>query len=302
MASRSTMERIGDLYQKSFPIIILLPALIIGGIVLVYPLINGVLLSLTNYTTYVPKYNWVGIKNFITLFRDPIYWEVIFNSFFIVFLSVTVQASFGMIISLLLNSDVPFRGFFRSCIFIIWIIPMIVVSLLWMIIFNSEFGILNYVLVKLGLIKENIFWLGQPWPAKFALIITYGWRGVPFFMVMLLAALQTIPQDIIDASKIDGATNIKRFRFITIPFIKHILLLSCLLSTVRLFQDITLIYILTNGGPMYSTTTLAIHVYKEAFTSMFIGKAAAIGVTWLIILFTLAIFYVRMVTKTEFRK
>jgi multiple sugar transport system permease protein len=119
---------------------------------------------------------------------------------------------------------------------------------------------------------------------------------------MILAGLQTVPTTITDAATIDGANSFQRFFIIILPFIKHILILAALLSTVRLFQDITLIFILTSGGPVYSTTTLAIHVYKLAFDSFQMGKAASIGVTWLILLFFLAIFYVRMVTQSEFRK
>jgi ABC-type sugar transport system permease subunit len=119
---------------------------------------------------------------------------------------------------------------------------------------------------------------------------------------MILAALQTIPGDIVDASKIDGAGAFQRFVYITIPYIRHILLLSCLLSIVRLFQDITLIYILTLGGPKNATTTLSVYVYKQAFQSFQMAKAAAIGVTWLLFLLLLAVFYVRLVTRGEFRK
>jgi multiple sugar transport system permease protein len=207
-----------------------------------------------------------------------------------------------LVIALLLNTALPLRGFFRGAVFIIWIVPMMVVSLLWMIIYNSEFGILNHVLKSIGVIRNYIFWLGKPWPAKFSIIITHGWRGIPFFMVMILAALQTIPREIVDAGRIDGAGALQRFFYITIPYIKHILLLACLLSIVRLFQDITLIYILTLGGPMNATTTLSVYVYKQAFQSFQIAKAAAIGVTWLIVLFVLASFYVRLVTRGEFRK
>jgi multiple sugar transport system permease protein len=296
---RSPMTR--GLYGKLYPYLLLLPAFLIAGVVLVYPLLNGIALSLTSYTMLVPQYAWVGLRNFVLLFKDPVYWEVFLNSLFIVFVAVVIQVSLGLVVALLLNAAVPLRSFFRGAVFIIWIIPMMVVSLLWMIIYNSEFGILNHILKSLGLVREYVTWLGRPWPARSAIIITHGWRGVPFFMVMILAALQTIPTDIVDASKIDGAGAFQRFVYITIPYIRHILLLSCLLSVVRLFQDITLIYILTLGGPKNATTTLSVYVYKQAFQSFQMAKAAAIGVTWLIFLLVLAVFYVRLVTRGEFR-
>jgi multiple sugar transport system permease protein len=284
------------------PYLLLVPAFLIAGFVLIYPLVNGVALSLTSYSLIDPGYRWVGLKNFRDILSDPVYWEVFLNSILIIFTAVLVQLILGLVVALLLNTEVPLRGVFRSSVFIIWIIPMIVVSLLWMVMYNSEFGILNYLLKRFGLIGRYINWLGRPWPAQAAHIITHGWRGVPFFMVMILAALQTIPADIVDAARIDGAGTVQRFLVITVPFIRHIVLLSCLLSVVRLFQDITLTLILTQGGPIYATTTLGVHVYKEAFVTFQMGRAAAIGVTWLLFLILLAAVYVRMVTRTEFRK
>lgn len=289
-------------YEQALPYLLLIPAFFIAGVVLIYPLLNGLRLSFTDYSLIKPSYTWIGFQNFKTIFSDPVYWEVFLNSIFIIFSSVAVQLLLGLAIALLLNKHIPLRGLFRSSVFIIWIIPLMVVALLWMIIFNSEFGILNFVLKEIGLIGKFIPWLGRQGAAKAAIIIVQGWRGVPFFMVMILAGLQTIPKDITDAATIDGANSVQRFFVIMLPFISHIVVLSALLSTVRLFQDITLIYILTNGGPVYATTTLAIHVYKEAFTNFQMGRAASIGVTWLIFLFILAVFYVRMVTKHELQK
>ncbi len=291
-----------QLQPRFLPYLLLIPAFLIAGFVLIYPLVNGVALSLTSYSLIDPGYRWVGLENFRDILTDPVYWEVFLNSILIIFTAVVIQLVVGLVVALLLNTEVPLRGLFRSAVFIIWIIPMIVVSLLWMVMYNSEFGILNYLLKRLGLIDQYINWLGQPWPAQAAHIITHAWRGVPFFMVMILAALQTIPADIVDAARIDGAGSLQRFRVITVPFIRHIVLLSCLLSVVRLFQDITLTFILTNGGPVYATTTLGVHVYKEAFVSFQMGRSAAIGVTWLLFLILLAVAYVRMVTRTEFRK
>jgi multiple sugar transport system permease protein len=176
-----------------------------------------------------------------------------------------------------------------------------VVALLWMVIYNSEFGILNYCLQAAKLTDHNLVWLADLGLAKLAIIIIYAWRGVPFFMVMILAALQTIPQDIVEASKIDGAGAYKRFFAITLPYITGVLTLCCLLSIVRLFQDITQIFILTQGGPLYATTTFAVYVYQNAFVNFDMGRASAIGVTWMLLLSIIAIFYVRLVTKKQLR-
>lgn len=288
--------------EALLPYLLLIPALAVAGIVLIYPLVNGILLSFTDYTIIRPVSRFVGILNYLNLFTSPVYWEIFGNSIFMVFTSVLLQVSIGLSLALLLNSVMPLREFFRSLVFMIWIIPMIVVSLLWLMMFNSEFGIVNYILEKLGIIGSFICWFGEPVAAKITIILAYMWRGTPFFMVMLLAALQTIPQSIIDAAKIDGAGGIQRFIHIILPSIIEILILTSILSVVRLFQNIIFIQTLTGGGPLNSTTTLAIEVYKKAFVSFRMGEAAAVGVTWLLFLFFIGYFYLRIVTKREFQR
>lgn len=288
-----------NIIDKLIPYFLLIPSLIIAGIVLIYPLINGVLLSFTSYSLINPIYKFVGLRNFYEIITSSEYWDIFGNTIFILFTSVFFQFLFGFGIALALNRNFSGKNIYRGLIFLIWVIPEIVVALLWMIIYNSDFGILNFFLQKLGIIDGNLYWLGAPLPAKFALIIDYSWRGIPFFMVMNLAAMQTIPQTIVEAAKIDGANAVKRFFIITIPFIKDLLGLSILLSIVRLFQDVTQIMTLTNGGPVNATTTLALNVYKRAFVSFQMGPAAAVGVTWLIFLVVLAAFYIKSLTRGE---
>jgi multiple sugar transport system permease protein len=287
------------LKDRLTPYLLLIPALGIAAIVLVYPLINGISLSMTNYSLITGTKDFVGLENFLRLFRSEDYWKVFFNSIFLVFSSVFAQFLCGLFFALLLNRKIKGRNFYRGLLFSIWIVPEIVVALLWMIIYNSDFGILNYVLSSIGIIKNPIKWLAFPTSARYALIIVYAWRGIPFFMVMILAALQTVPTTIVEAATIDGAHAVQRFFAITVPYIRDILLLSCLLSVVRLFQDVTQILTLTNGGPVNATTTLAIDVYKKAFTRYQMGEAAAVGVTWLLFLMIFATYYIHLVTKRE---
>jgi len=286
--------------DRVFPYVLLIPALLVGGIVLVYPLVNGVILAFTDYTMINRQYNWVGLANFISNFKSAVYWEVFGNSLLIVFSAVLIQLVFGLSLALLLNARIPGRNIFRSSVFLIWIQPEIVTALLWMIMYNSEFGILNFVLKELGLIDEFVIWLNDPQASKLSLIIVYGWRGIPFHMVLILAGLQTIPQDIVEQSTIDGAGPMRRFWVITFPYIREIIILVFLLSVVRAFQDVTQVFVLTNGGPVYATTTLALRVYNMAFQNFQLANAASVGVTWMLFLLIIAYFYVRLVTKREF--
>jgi len=287
------------LIDRMFPYLLLLPALIIGFSVLLFPLVNGLILSLTKFTMLNPIYSWNGITHYIKLFKSDVFWEVYGNSIIMVFSSVAIQFIIGFTLALMLNSKIYLQGALRSFVFVIWIIPEIVAALLFVILYNSDFGIFNYILTSLHLIEEPVRWLGEPIPAKLSLIFVYGWRGIPFHMVMLLAALQTVPSELEEAAIIDGANRIRRFLAVTLPSISHIIILCWLLQIVRAFQDVTQIMMLTKGGPIHSTTTLAIYVYNTAFTSFDMGKAAAVGVTWMIFLLILSIFYVKIIAKGE---
>ena len=287
--------------EYTFPYLLVAPAFLICCMVLVYPVAHAIILSFTDFSLIRPgRYNWVGISNYVELLKSIEYWIILFNCVFIISLAVFMAAFIGLSLALILNMNIFFRSFFRSAVFTIWIVPIMVISLLWMIIFNADFGVLNTILLRLGIIENKIMWLGQKWPARFALVVTYGWWGIPYYMTMMLAALQTIPRDIIEASIIDGAGPLQRFYKITLPYISHILLLCCLISTVRLFQDVTAIFALTSGGPVNATTTLAMKVYIEAFRKFQMGSASAIGVTWLILLLLLANQYLKLVVKKEY--
>lgn len=285
------------LRSSLFPYLLLLPGFAISGIVIVYPLLNGIYMGFTDFSLINQTYTFNELHNFVQIFTKPMYRLVFFNSIFIVFVSVFWQLFFGLVLALLVDSKIPGEKIFRSTIFIIWIIPMMVVTLLFFVIFNTEYGIFNHLMNRLHLISRNVAWLGERWPARIALIITYSWRGIPFFMVLLLAALQTVPQELVEAARIDGARDWHLFRFITIPFIMPIAVLACLLSSIALFQDITATFIMTNGGPVYATTTVGLFIYKEAFQNFQMGQASAVGTIWLFFMVLLAFLYVKVVSR-----
>lgn len=287
-------------FDKLLPYLLLLPAFSIAMVILVYPFVNGLILSFTSYSLIQPEYIWVGFKNYIQIFSDPIYYEVVFNSFFILLIGTAVPVLIGLVLALLFDRPNLFLGVqLRGLVFIIWIIPMVVVALIWRVIFNADFGIMNFMLERAGLLHHKLRWFAGDWSARFAMIITYSWRSTPFFMVMILAALQTIPQTIVESAVVEGSTAVQRFFYIKFHYLKKIIFLAALLNVVRLFQDITLMYVQTGGGPGYSTTTLALHVYKYAFNNLQSGIAASIGVTWLVFLLILAGLYMRILQANE---
>ncbi len=282
-----------------FALILIVPCFIVMGLIIVYPLFRAVFMSFTDYNLLRPQFGWVGLQNYLNWFSNEIFWEVLLNTVLFSLSSVGLSLIVGLVLALLLNRDIVGRRFFRGAILMIWIVPWVVVSFLWLYMFNPNYGLFNYLLYRLGIIDEFLPWFAQPNLAKMSILIVYSWRSIPFMMIMLLAGLQTIPNDVIDAAEIDGAGAIARFRWVTIPYLKQILLIVFLLQTIRLFQEFTLIYLLTGGGPIYATTTLSIHVYQTAFQSYEMGTASAIGVTWLIFLMVFGFLYIKIITKKE---
>lgn len=286
--------------NTKFIIGLLAPAISIVGLVIIYPIIQAIYVSLTNYSLASTSVEWIGFKNFIDVLSNKTFWEVILNTVIISGSAVFFQAFFGLIMALLLDQEIKGKNFFRGLILINWVIPLIVVALLWMWIFDPEYGIFNFLLNKIGLLETYKVWLGRPILAKISIIITETWRGIPFMMVMFLAGLQTIPKSIVESAQIDGAGPLAKFYYITLPYVKQIGMIASMLSLIRLFQEFDIIYIMTGGGPLYSTTTMSIHIYNTAFNSLNMSKASSMGVIWLIFISCFALVYSKILTQQEF--
>ena len=278
-------------------VILFLPGLIITSIFMIYPLINGLLISLTNESPIRPFTRFIGLDNYIYLITYPVFWEIILNNFIIIGSSIFISIFFGFSIALLLNQKLRGTYFFRISIFQIWVVPWISVAILIGWIFNSDYGVVNYIFIELGLFENKANWFGNSILAKIVIIIGFAWRMIPFMMVVSLAAIQSIPNEIIEASKIDGASYFQRLRYVVLPLLKNILFILCLLQLVKLFQEITLPWVLTGGGPINSTTTLSLYVYKLAFINWDFGLASAAGWLWLIFLLIFSFFYFHFFNK-----
>ena len=235
---------------------------------MIYPLINGFLISLTNESPIRPLTRFIGLDNYLYLITNPTFWEIILNNFIIIGSSIFISIFFGFSISLLLNQKLRGTYFFRVSIFQIWVVPWISVAILIGWIFNSDYGVINYLFMEVGLFDSKANWFGNSTLAKIVIIFGFAWRMIPFMMVISLAAIQSIPNEIIEASKIDGASYFQRLIYIILPLLRNILFILCLLQLVKLFQEITLPWVLTGGGPINSTTTLSLYVYKLAFIKL----------------------------------
>lgn len=278
-------------------LLLLMPALLFAAAFLVYPLGNGLWLSLTNASALRPKAKFVGLANYTYLLSTSEFWTVIFNTIVLVGGAIALSTAVGLALALLVNRKLPGVALFRAGIFQIWIVPWISVAILWGWIFNADYGVVNYLLMDVGLIRAPVNWFADTTTARLVIILGFAWRMIPFMMVVSLAALQTIPAEILEAAAVDGAAPMQRFLRITLPILRPMLVTLALLQLVKLFQEITLPWILTQGGPVNATTTLSLYTYKLAFQQWDYGLAASAGTLWLILLSLVAFVAVRLTRR-----
>lgn len=283
-----------------FALLLTAPGLALLAAVVVYPLITALITAFFKQSLVEPGREFVGFQNII---------DVLTGDFFrllgqtLVFTVGTTIAPFvvGFGLALALNTRIRGAKVMRGLMLIPWLIPGVVVSFLWMWIFNANYGVLNSLFETLGLIDEPQAWLANPTSAMVAVIVAKTWQSFPWMMVMLLAGLQTVPIELHEAAEIDGAGTARRFFSITVPQMQGIIGLVLLLEFIWNFQHFDIIYVLTGGGPAGSTQTFATAVYETAFDGFDLGHAGALGLLWMVLLMGLVVVYVRLSEKGEKR-
>lgn len=277
------------------PYLLILPALIIMCGVLVYPLGKVFYLSLQHYNPTRPFSNgFAGLDNFITIFTNKEFYNALSVSARFVAAEVALQLVFGMIVALILNQKFKGRGLFRAVTFIPWALSGVLTAVLWSIIFNQHFGVLNDILMRIGLIREPVAWLANTDCVLGSVIVAELWRGIPFFAISLLAAMQGLPGDVYEAAMVDGSTKWQTFCYITLPMLKDTIVLSTLLRTIWEFNSVDLIYSLTGGGPIGKTTTLSMLIANQAIKTSNYGYGSALSVISFVILGCIAVAYVKL--------
>src|SRR5262245_19576124 len=228
----------------------LLPvAIALGGTVL-FPILKAMQMSLYNHVLIKPQeYGFVGLANYARLVRDDVFWLNLWNSFVWVFGSVSLQFLGGFAAALLLHQSFRGRALVRTLTLLPWIIPGVVVALIWEFIYQPNYGLLNDILSRAGLMTERVAWLSSPALAMSAVILTNIWRGVPFFAIMLLAGLQAIPTELYEAARVDGASVFQRFLHVTLPLLRPIIVVATATRIVWTFNYADLIFVMTSGGP-----------------------------------------------------
>lgn len=245
---------------------------------------------------------WVGFENFAWAFNDRSFWNALWNTFIWVFGSVSVEMVLGLAIALLLHQRFMMRGLARAILLAPYLVPTIVAVLVWRYMFHDIVGILNSALMDLGLIERPLQWLSSARWAMVSIIIVGVWKFFPFVVLALLGILQSIPQEQYEAARIDGASAFQQFWRITLPYVMPVFIVTALLRTIWTFHKFEIIYLLTGGGPLDTTTTLPILVYQKAFVDFEMGRAAAIAILTFLILAAIMTVYFLLMRRAEARQ
>lgn len=275
------------------------PALLVMCAVVFFPVLNAILMSFQSYDLRRPsQIRFTGLANYIAALHDGLFWQAMLRTVIWVAAGVGFQFIFGFILALLLNRRFWGRGFFRSISLIPWVTPGVLIGLMWRWIYDGNYGVLNDLLMKLGLIDNYIPFLAQQSTAFPAVILTIIWQGIPFFALMLLAGLQGIPDELYDAADVDGANRIQRFFWIIVPSLKNTIFVTTLLRIIWVANSVDVIFNMTEGGPAYSTQTLSVYVFNKANT-LNLGYASTLAIFLTIGLSIVAIPYLKNLFKAQ---
>lgn len=259
-----------------------------------YPLIKSVVMAFQNYKLGNANVYFNDFANFHKMFGDKDFLLLLKNSVVYVVVSVFGQFIGGLILALCLRDKFKGRGIYQSIVFLPWAFSAFVVGLVFRWSFNGEYGVVNDVLMKLGIIKKGIAWLGTPGLSLVVVILAMIWIGIPFFGIMILAALQSIPDEIYEAADMDGCGMFRKFFSLTLPYIKPTVIMTILLRTIWIFNSFDLVVIVTQGGPANYSQTLPSYMYTNAFSGYDFGLAGAFGVLLMVILGVYAVLFLKL--------
>jgi multiple sugar transport system permease protein len=233
-------------------------------------------ISFHKWNIIQPDKPFVGLDNYVKLFQDPRFLRAVTNTLTFM-IGVPLGLASGLSVALLLNTKVRGQAIYRTLFYIPVVTPLVVSSIIWKWVYQGDYGLLNYYLLKFGLIEHKIVWLADPNLALPALIIMGIWGGTGGTMVIYLAGLQSIPEEMYDAAKVDGASALQRLLYITIPLLRPTTFFLLVTSVIGTFQIFTEVYIMTNGGPLNRTTTIGYYLYTKAFRELDMGYATAMA-------------------------
>lgn len=271
-----------------------LPLLLVMAVVVVYPVVYNARVSVFDYRPARDTWTFVGLANFEKVLTSPQFWQSLRVTLAWVAANVGLQFVVGMAVAVALHTVRTARGFLGGLFLVPWISSFVIVAVLWLWVYHPQLGVLNDILLKLGLVARPVAWLAFPQLAFWALVVANSWKFFPLVMITLLAGLQTIPADYYEVAEIEGATKMQAFFQVTIPSIMPAVSSAVVVAAIWAFNAFTLPFIMTGGGPLRSTEVLGLYIYKQAFTSFDFGAAAAAAILLFLLILLCVIAYLRL--------
>ena len=280
------------------------PALLVIGVFFFLPVFAALVMSLTDFDIYaladLRNLRFVGLSNYIQLLRTPLFWQAFGNTLYFVVVGVPVSIGVSLGAALLLHSRLArFKAFFRTALFAPVVTTLVAVAVIWRYLFNTRYGLLNYALGGIGI--QPIDWLGDPHWAMPAIIVFAVWKNFGYNMIILLAGLQSIPEELYEAARIDGASIWRQFRYVTLPMLAPILLMVSILTIAGYFQLFAEPYVMTQGGPLQSTVSVLYLMYEEGFKWWNLGSASAVAFVLFLVIFGITALQLRYTRQGAWR-
>lgn len=282
------------------PYVLVAPAVLLVAVVTVYPALDAVGISATDANLlHLAATKPIGLENYTKAWSDSIFTEALWHTLRWVVVNASGQMLLALPVALFLNTTFRGRGLVRAAILVPWVVPGAVVAIIWRYMVDANYGVVNDILLRLGVIAEAVAWIGEPLPSFAVISMATVWAGFPFFAVTLLAALQVIPEDLYEAARIDGASAWQRFTKLTIPLLTPTILLLLLLRTIWLAHSVDLIFLMTNGGPGYNNYTVAVYSFILTWSQLDLGYPSALVIMLSIVLLVASVFYIRSIERSR---
>lgn len=291
-------------FKKNYPgYLLVIPTFLAIVLLAIYPLIHGISIGFKNYALVKSadlSFNtFCGFANYEAMFSQPEFWQAFKNTVVWTVSNVGLQVLLATLASLVLNRDLKFRSFFRTAALIPWAVPSVIAALVFKFIYDSETGLLNIVLRAIGVIHAPVSWLGNIETSLAAVTVESIWKGTPFVMIFILAALQGIPGELYESAAIDGANGFQTFFQVTLPLIKEPLAIATILTTIGTINNFNAIWLMTQGGPLGSSEILFTYAYRKAFIAFDFGQSSAISTIIFLMILMLTFAYSKLIVGKE---
>ncbi len=274
---------------------LIIPSLVVICLIVLYPTVYGIVLSFREMRLTRPDLGtgFVGLEHYRDMMSDPIFWVALKNTVIWVASAVMLELALGLASALALNRNLPGIKWIAVIVLLPWFLPNVVAGNMWALMLDSRLGVINDILVRLGILAQYKAWFADPSTAMATAVFIEAWHGFPFFTLLIMAALKGISDELYQAAAVDGATTIDRFRYVTLPMLKMVIVAAVVLRVISLVNSPDLLLILTGGGPGQATMVLSLYAFENAYRMFDFGYAGALSVIMLILLMVFCYLYVR---------